>query len=148
MRTRLLTLGAVVAGVVAVAAMGASAALTAATTPLVGHLSGKVETPKGDVTGKGTVNLTINTKTGKVCWKFKITKIDGAPNAAHIHKGGKGVAGPVIVPLGTAYKAKGCTTTTPATAKAIVKKPSGYYVNVHNGPHPAGAIRSQLAKGM
>jgi len=148
MRTRLLTLGAVAAGVVAAVAVGASAATTATTANLVGHLAGGVEVPKGDLSGKGTANITVNTKTGKVCWKFTISKIDGKPTAAHIHKGGRGVSGPVVVPFGTTFKAKGCTTATPKLAKAIVAKPGAYYVNVHNAKHPAGAIRSQLAKGM
>src|SRR3954466_444679 len=140
MRTRLLTLGAVAIGAVAVMAMGASASTTANPAKLTGALSGKVETPKGDPTGKGTVAVTVNTKTGNVCWKFTISKIDGKAAAAHIHKGTKGVAGPVVVPLGTAYKVKGCMKTSVANAKAIAAKPGSYYVNVHNAKHPAGAI--------
>ena len=146
MRTRLIALAALVVGVLTVAALGASAASNANPTKLKASLSGKVETPKGDLTGKGSVAVTVNTKTGKVCWKFTISKIDGAAQAAHIHKGGKGVAGPVVVPFGGAYKKTGCMTVKPAVAKAIVAKPGGYYVNVHNAKHPAGAIRGQLAK--
>jgi CHRD domain len=148
MRTRLFVLAGVLVGVLGVAAMGATAASTGSTTTLGGHLTGGVETPKGDVSGKGTATITLNTKTGKVCWKFAISKIDGAPTAAHIHKGGKGVAGPVVVPFGAAYKKTGCTTASKSVVKAIVAKPSKYYVNVHNGKHPAGALRSQLSKMM
>lgn len=148
MRTRLVTLGAVAVGAVAVLAMGASAATQANPTKLAGTLSGKVETPKGDLTGKGTVSVTVNTKTGAVCWNFKISKIDGKAAAAHIHKGAKGVAGPVVVPLGAAYRKTGCTKASRALAKAIVAKPGAFYVNVHNAKHPAGAIRTQLAKAM
>lgn len=34
----------------------------------------------------------------------------------------------------------------PALIDAIRKDPSAYYVNVHNAPFPAGAVRGQLTK--
>src|SRR4029077_257133 len=52
MRTRLTALAALVVGVLTVAALGASAASNANPTKLMASLSGKVETPKGDLTGK------------------------------------------------------------------------------------------------
>jgi CHRD domain len=33
-----------------------------------------------------------------------------------------------------------------ATIKAILKTPSGYYVNIHTSDFGAGAIRGQLAR--
>jgi hypothetical protein len=144
MRARLVALAALsVAAVVALVATTASAAPAAASKTFVLTLSGKVEKPVGDRSGKGTATITIKSS-GSVCWKFKLTKIDGAASAAHIHKGKAGVAGPVVVPFGTAYKAKGCAKATPAVAKAIMAHPKAYYVNVHNAKHPAGALRSQL----
>lgn len=52
--------------------------------------------------------------------------------------------GPVVVPFGAAFKAKGYTRTTAATARAILSGPGGFYVNVHNARYPAGAVRGQL----
>jgi len=104
-------------------------------------LLGKSETPKGDPDGRGTAEVTITGR--RVCWEIKVSKVQTIL-AAHIHKGAPGVAGPVVVPFGKVYKAKGCTTTTAALAAAIEKRPSAYYVNVHNAKYPGGALRGQL----
>jgi len=104
-------------------------------------LLGKSETPKGDPDGRGTAEVKI---TGRmVCWEIKVSRVQTIV-AAHIHKGAPGVAGPVVVPFGKIFKAKGCTTTTAAIAAAIEKKPAAYYVNVHNAKYPGGALRGQL----
>jgi CHRD domain-containing protein len=143
MRARFVALAALaVAVAVASVAAAATAAPTASRTFTL-KLTGKSETPVGDKSGKGTATITVKS-TGSVCWKFKLTKIDGAAAAAHIHKGKAGTAGPVVVPFGTAYKAKGCTKTKRSVAKAIIAHPRSYYVNVHNAKHLAGALRSQL----
>ena len=106
-------------------------------------LTGKVEVPKGDPDGSGTAEVKF---TGaKVCWEIKTAKV-GKIVAAHIHKGGPGVAGPVVVPFGKTFKAKGCFTSTPAIVAAIQKNPGAYYVNVHNAAYPGGALRGQLRR--
>jgi|SRR4051794_20502504 hypothetical protein len=104
-------------------------------------LTGKAETPKGDPDGSGTAEVKING--AKVCWEIKTAKV-GTITAAHIHKGGPGVAGPVVVPFGKTFKAKGCVTSTTAVTAAIKRRPSAYYVNVHNAKYPGGALRGQL----
>jgi CHRD domain-containing protein len=104
-------------------------------------LTGKAETPKGDPDGTGTAEVKV---TGtKVCWEIHVAKV-GTITAAHIHKGKPGVAGPVVVPFGAAFKSKGCATAPAAVAAAILKSPSAYYVNVHNAKYPGGALRGQL----
>jgi CHRD domain-containing protein len=104
-------------------------------------LRGAAEVPKGDPDGSGTAEIKI---TGtRVCWEIKLARVS-TPNAAHIHKGPPGKAGPVVVPLGKTYKPKGCATAPGALARAILKDPSAYYVNVHNARYPAGAARGQL----
>jgi hypothetical protein len=119
---------------------------------LLAPLVGSVEKPSaGDPDGYGAADFRI--KGNKVC--FRIIASDIAPvTAAHIHKGGPADAGPVEVDLFT-FKGKsqtlppritGCAKTTTAIVKAIAKKPSSYYVNVHNGDFPGGALRGQLSK--
>src|SRR6476620_1561072 len=118
----------VLIGVLAAAALAAGAATAAVqkSGSLHATLTGKAETPKGDPDGSGTAEVKINGTS--VCWELKASKI-ATPNAAHIHKGGPGVAGPVVVPFGGAYMAKGCMKTTAAIAAAIKKSPGSYYVN-------------------
>lgn len=138
MRFKYLAIGLLVA---LIPVAGAAGALQKGTKSLHATLTGKAETPKGDPDGSGTAEVKI---TGtKVCWEFKTAKV-ATLSAAHIHKGGPGVAGAVVVPFGAAFKAKGCTTTTAATAAAILKSPGKYYVNVHNAKYPGGALRGQL----
>ena len=123
-----------------VVAVGATAA-TQKSNSLHATLTGKAETPKGDPDGRGTAEVKITGR--RVCWEIKVSRVQTIV-AAHIHKGGPGVAGPVVVPFGKVFKAKGCTTTTAAIAAAIEKKPAAYYVNVHNAKYPGGALRGQL----
>jgi hypothetical protein len=139
-RLRLVALAVLAAAVVPVVAFGAAGS----SSKLTANMTGGVEVPKGDPNGHATATVTI---TGtKVCWKYAgVTGID-KPMVSHIHKGKAGVAGPVVVPLGGAYKTAGCTTATAALAKAITANPRGYYVNIHNAKYPAGAIRGQLKK--
>jgi hypothetical protein len=106
-------------------------------------LTGKAETPKGDPDGRGTAEVKVSGT--QVCWEISVSKI-GKPLAAHIHKGKAGIAGPVVVPLGAAFKAKGCTRTTSANARAILAAPGSFYVNVHTAKYAAGAVRGQLRR--
>ncbi len=139
-----LTAAAVAAASLA-AVLAAGAATNAGTTKLEANLRGSNEGAPASNRGKTEIRLTPSS--GKVCWETKITKIDGKPNASHIHLGRKGVSGNVLVPLGAGFKRQGCTTASKATVKAIIKNPGAYYVNVHNAKHPAGAMRGQLARG-
>ena len=137
-----------VVGTALAAALAAGAATTASqATKLEANLRGAKERPAAPRTNRGTVELRITQKTRKVCWEFSIGKIDGKPMQAHNHIGGAGVAGNVVVPLGANYSRQGCTTASKTIVNAILKKPGGYYVNVHNAKHPLGAMRGQLVRG-
>ena len=126
---------------VALAVASGATAAAQRSNSLHATLTGKAETPKGDPDGRGTAEVKITGR--RVCCEIKVSRVQTIV-AAHIHKGGPGVAGPVVVPFGKVFKAKGCTTTTAAIAAAIERRPSAYYVNVHNGKYPGGALRGQL----
>jgi hypothetical protein len=64
------------------------------------------------------------------------------------HRAPAGKAGAIVVPLGGAFKLKGCTSAGKKLIEAIESRPGGYYVNVHTAKYPNGAIRGQLVAGM
>jgi CHRD domain len=99
----------------------------------------------------GTATLTVNPGQQEVCFHITIASINAPVFAAHIHIGGAGVNGPIVVPF---FLFKPPTTQTDFSAcvpgsrdvlTAILANPSGYYVNVHTTLSPGGAIRGQLS---
>ncbi len=119
----------------------------AANKPVSAKLTGKAETPKGDANGSGFAVIQLDKQKGKACWTFSKIKNIGTPMAAHIHKGKKGVAGPVVIPLGGAFKMTGCIAASKHEIGEILEYPDRYYVNIHNSAFPNGAIRGQLVFG-
>ena len=111
-------------------------------------LTGAAEIPgPGDSDGSGTAAVTVNAGQNQVCYKLSVTNIATA-TMAHIHEAAVGAAGPVVVALAPPVtgSSAACVTVSRELALAILKSPANYYVNVHNEPFPAGAIRGQLAK--
>jgi hypothetical protein len=135
-----------VVAVLALTALPAIALGSASVTKqLTASLSGSVEVPPAGPNGRGSATITLNNVTGRVCWKFKgLKNLQGAPTAAHIHKGKAGVAGAVVVPFGATFKGQGCTTIAASLVRRILAHPGRYYVNVHNAKFPAGTVRGQL----
>ncbi|MEP6978893.1 MAG: CHRD domain-containing protein [Thermoleophilia bacterium] len=126
----------------------AALALPSAMHPELGaKLLGKNEVPKGSKTAHGIVNLNLKSGAGKVCWTFTLVGV-AKPLAAHIHKGRAGVSGPVFIPLGSKYTAKGCVSAPKKMIDAVESNPNGFYVNVHNSKYPNGVVRGQLVAGM
>jgi hypothetical protein len=89
----------------------------------------------------GTVHLTSNATTGKVCWTFDL--MTHGVTAASIHDAG----GMVVAKLGPSYKAKSCTTVTPSAVRMIQSKPGAYVVWVDTKGH-MGELRGTLAASM
>jgi len=103
------------------------------------------EVPKqavADTAAGGTFTATLTGKTLK--WKLTFSKLTGPATAAHIHLGGMGKAGNVVVPLCGPCKSgmTGTATITPALMKDFTKHL--LYVNVHTAKNAAGEIRGQL----
>jgi CHRD domain len=103
----------------------------------------------GDAAATAVVDVTVDGVTGDVCVNASIAGLGGAITAAHIHGGGFGVNGPVLVPLpNTATGVFGCVVTTPAQAQAILAAPNSFYFNAHTAASPGGALRGQLTAFM
>ena len=95
----------------------------------------------------GTAVVRIRQDAGMVCYRLHAANVTLPTVAAHIHRGGAGVNGPVVVPFtapGQDGNSSGCATADAALVGEIVGNPAGFYVNVHTKEHPAGAIRAQL----
>jgi CHRD domain len=119
---------------------------------LFGAMTGKKEVSPtgqkgvGDTNGRGSFTAIIDGT--QICYGITVANIT-TPVASHIHKGGPNVAGPIVLPLqqpaaGDPGASSECKAIPAALAKAILKNPSKYYVNVHTGDFPGGAVRSQL----
>jgi hypothetical protein len=152
MRTRLV-IAALVAiplfGIVAAASPARAARLPGSDTggaPLTATLSG---------TGNqsGTSSFTVNPGQQEVCYDITVANLQGKVTLGHIHLGAAGMNGPVVVPFfsfappTTQNHFSGCVPAARATLRAILKNPSGYYVNVHTTVFPEGAVRGQLSHG-
>lgn len=122
-----------------------------------------------DASGSGTATITIHDITYRSSGEpntgivdFQVT-LNGFPlltqvTAAHIHVGGVGVAGAVV--LDTGLSAAGGTTLTTGSGTitrtgiavdgdlidAFNAGPSSYYFNVHTQLNSTGAVRGQLVK--
>jgi hypothetical protein len=95
----------------------------------------------------GTAVMRVRQDAGMVCYRLHAANVTLPTVAAHIHRGGAGVNGPVVVPFtppGQDGNSSGCANADAALIGEIVGSPAGFYVNVHTKEHPAGAIRAQL----
>lgn len=131
-----------------VALLGSFAAVASAQT-FTTTFSGSRETGGGDPAGRGLAVITID---GTNVYYFLWVQNIASPTDAHIHTGNQGVSGGVLVGLGPAwtnvatntYMAAGSVPVATGTTQPILQNPTGYYVNVHNGSYPNGAMRGQL----
>ena len=108
--------------------------------------STEVPRPKGATFAKGAFSgKYVENKTGAtLAWKLTFSRLTGKALAAHIHKGKRGKAGPVVVPLcgpcrnGQVGKVH--------ISKAVVAALEGNnaYVNVHTAKNAPGEIRGQV----
>jgi hypothetical protein len=160
MKGRRLLLSLVLAAVVALALAGAASAarLDGADhggRPFSTELTGAEEVDPvtgavgvGDPDGSGTATITLNPGQEEVCFELTVADID-TPIGAHIHEGAAGTNGPVVVgleplpPTGDS-SSSGCVSLERQEIIEILRDPSNYYVNVHTGLFPDGAIRGQL----
>src|SRR3954449_4535918 len=121
-------------------------------------LSGSAEQPKSDSKAKGTATFTVASNNKSIKYTIKASGLSGAVQAAHIHFGKPGVAGPVVVNIcpKPCKLPKSGTLTSKQFAKApgvsnfkaainAIKKGRAY-VNLHTKKNAGGEIRGQIRK--
>jgi hypothetical protein len=141
MRIRVFAVAAAVLGF-ALPAVGLAA--SSATKSVSTSLRGSKEVGKGSPKGRGSAVVRLDAKAGKACWTIKVKGLDKLLSS-HVHKARVGKAGPVVIPLGSVFRTKGCVVGLKAKViNDILAHPARYYVNVHTKKYPNGAIRGQL----
>jgi len=130
------------------------------------RLDPRSEVPAPNLDGatpSGMANFTVNGTT--VVYKLSASGLSSAPLMAHIHLGGPGAPGPVIVPLNVAPGASAGTAVGEGTFDAsgvkgkkadgsamtlddvlAAMRSGGTYVNVHTANNKPGEVRGQIEK--
>ena len=108
----------------------------------------EVPKPKGNVKrARATFTATVTTSgaTGTMGWRLTFSGLTGRADAAHIHLGRPGKAGPVAVALCGPCRngMRRSVELRPAVLAAL--QAGRAYVNVHTARNPAGEVRGQIA---
>jgi hypothetical protein len=102
----------------------------------------------GDPDGYGTASFTF-VGNDRFCYAVIVHAID-KPTAMHIHKAPPGRNGDIVISLtppatGSGGTSAACVSGVNASLlRAIRSTPTDYYLNVHTGRFPGGAVRGQL----
>lgn len=136
-------------GTVAVIAVFALPSLVSAASVLMeAKLKGSEAPSGGDTNGRGEAVILANKKRERVNFTLTYKNVE-EPSAAHIHKGKEGVDGPIVVPLVEQPFPSGESGRVKNVDRDLIRKmtrnPQNFYVNIHNGEFPGGAIRGQLS---
>jgi hypothetical protein len=103
------------------------------------------EVPPTGTKGKGTVDATLDTATGKLDYTVKWTGLSGPATMAHFHGPapvGKNAGVEINLGESPTSPLHGSATLTPAQASDL--QAGQLYVNVHTAAHKGGEIRGQL----
>jgi hypothetical protein len=110
-------------------------------------LSGAQQVPPVASPGTGTASFTLDPASRELTWSVTFSGLSSPSTMAHIHNGGKGKNGPVVLWLSTRGAPPenpfgGSATLTPTQVSQL--KAGDWYVNLHSKDHPAGELRGQL----
>jgi hypothetical protein len=110
------------------------------------EVSPEGERGTGDANGRGSFGAIFDGN--RLCYGLTNKNIQD-PVAAHIHSGSAREAGDVEITLeqpsdGDPGASSDCVRVARPLARAILADPKDYYVNVHTGDFPNGAVRGQL----
>jgi hypothetical protein len=114
---------------------------------------------QGDLNGSaiGTITLDAGSGGSTATFSFNLA-LSGLPTPPatdfHIHTGAANTAGSILIPFGVNTAGGDTLTQTQfsgsrsglnsANMSAVLANPAGFYVNIHNGEFPGGAVRDQV----
>jgi len=125
--------------VAAAVSSSASATVFVFDIPLIG--AQEVLPNVGDPDGFGLAHLEIDDVTNTISWNITVGNIALPVAAAHIHQGAFGTNGPVRIDFSGQLVGSNLFD---ADLAGVLANPLNWYVNVHNAPHPGGAVRGQI----
>jgi hypothetical protein len=110
---------------------------------------------RGDPNGRAIGTLMLNPgtggNTGSADFHLMLSNLDYPLTLYHIHTGAAGVQGGVFIDFGNPETIRSgdmmmgtVTGLSTANINTVLGNPAGYYLNIHNGPFGAGAVRDQL----
>jgi hypothetical protein len=120
---------------------------------LVAVAEGRHETEGGDAEASAFGMIMPTADPNTLCYDVEIYNLEPAASAMHIHSGAPGTDGPIVVnmsvdggasPFGPGNPVSCTFDLAAGTVQDILDDPGGYYLNIHNEPFPAGAVRGQL----
>ena|SRR5271157_2959557 len=124
------------------------APVSAAPKSMMVPLSGAVEVPPVQTSGKGSARLSYDPDTRNLSWTVEFSDLSGPATMAHFHGPAlPGQNGAITVwisekGLPPVSPVKGSAVLTPEQAKDFTD--GGWYVNVHTGNNPSGEIRGLI----
>jgi len=113
-------------------------------------LDSAITVPPANVAGaSGTGSVTVNTVTGAISGSVMVSGTSGQPTAAHVHRGGVGEAGPIVVGMEANEDGSVWTIADGAVLDAMGIQDfidGNLYINVHTETNPPGELRVQLVE--
>lgn len=138
----------VLAAILLAAPLLVSAQQTRAHLLLTARLGGDQEIPAVTTNAQGVASFMLNETRDTLFVQAAFSGLSGPITVAHVHEGGVGVAGPVVISLLPFVRGSrmsgyltGADIAQPKLAKFLK---SQYYINVHTAANPTGEIRGQI----
>ena len=95
----------------------------------------------------GVAILTVCEESNEICLNLDsdITGNPGEAAGGHLHMGGVGVNGPLVIDFGVEFPTfEGCSVVDDDLIRDVLDDPSNFYINIHTPLNPPGEIRGQV----
>jgi hypothetical protein len=118
--------------------------IAGAGTLFVADLDGTQELPPTGSLGTGHADLYLNHAENSIHIKLTASNLSATITGAHVHRGARGVNGPIAFSIGAFTNSIEVDWSNPTPSDVADLKAGNLYVNVHTTSLPGGEIRGQL----